>query len=59
MAFFALGASYLWRSGLAPRDDEPKGKLDRSIRIVGAILITAMLLFYAGYKLGLYDPSFT
>jgi hypothetical protein len=30
---FASGAAYLWRSGLSPKNGEPKSHLDRGLRI--------------------------
>lgn len=44
----------LWRSGIKPRPNEPQGKIDRSIRIVGAVLMSVMTIYYIGYGLGLY-----
>ena len=48
-----LGAAYLWRSALRPRADEPHGKIDRSIRLAGAILLTGAALLYVLDKMGL------
>jgi hypothetical protein len=54
LLIFALGAAYLWRSGLSPRKNEPQGTFDRSIRVVGAVLLSAVTLYFVGYGLGLY-----
>jgi hypothetical protein len=54
LLLFAAGSIYLWRSGIRPRPGEPQGKLSRSIRIVGAVMVSAVTLYFLGYGLGLY-----
>ncbi|MGA8867609.1 MAG: hypothetical protein WB510_11605, partial [Candidatus Sulfotelmatobacter sp.] len=44
----ACGAAYLWRSGLFPKKGEPKRRLDRSLRIVGAVLLSAVVIYLLG-----------
>src|SRR5437588_5777009 len=48
VAILVLGGCsiYLWRSALVPKDREPRGKLDRSLRFIGAI-ITSWLAIVA------------
>lgn len=53
---YCSGAFYLWRSGLKPKSTEPQGVVSRSIRIIGAILLSAVALYFLGYGLGLYGP---
>ena len=53
LAVCVAGAAYLWRSGLRPHSDEPQGKVDRLIRIVGALLMTSIPLIYIAYRMGL------
>jgi len=50
---FASGAAYLWRSGLSPRKDESRSKLDRGLRIFGAVLLSAVVIYFVGLGLGL------
>jgi hypothetical protein len=51
---FAAGAAYLWRSGLFPKKNDPHGTLDRSIRIMGAVIFSVISLYFFGYGFGLY-----
>ncbi len=53
---YCMGALYLWRSGLKPGATEPHGVISRSIRVVGAILLSALALYVLGYGLGFYGP---
>jgi hypothetical protein len=52
VAFFAAGAAYLWRSALSPKGAEPRRNVDRGLRIIGAILLSALVVYFIG--LGLY-----
>ena len=54
---FASGAVYLWRSALFPRNGEPKGRLDRGLRIFGALLLSAVVIYFVGFGLGLYGSK--
>jgi len=55
LLFFGAGAAYLWRSALWPKKDEPQGKIDRSIRVMGAIILSGVTIYFVGYGLGLYN----
>jgi len=44
----------LWRSGLRPRANEPEKHLDRGLRLVGAFLLSIVVIYFLGYGLGLY-----
>ena len=52
---FAGGAFYLWRSALFPKTCEPRKWFDRSLRVVGAILLTALAIYFLGYGLGVFQ----
>jgi hypothetical protein len=39
---------YLWRSFLIPRNSEPRSKLDRSLRFVGAIITSWLAIVALG-----------
>ena len=54
LLLFAWVAAYLWRSALYPKPGEPKGLLDRALRIFGAVLISALVIYFLGYGLGLW-----
>ena len=54
LLLFAGAAAYLWRSAFSPRPDEPKGLFDRALRIFGALLLSAFVLYFLGFGLGLY-----
>jgi hypothetical protein len=54
LLLFASGAAYLWRSGLSPRKGEPTSPLDRGLRIFGAVLLSAVVIYFVGFGLGLY-----
>jgi hypothetical protein len=53
-ASFAAAALYLWRSAFFPKGAEPRGKVDRGLRIFGAILLSAVVMYSIGIGLGLY-----
>jgi hypothetical protein len=55
LLFFAAGAFYLWRSALRTHDGEPQKKRDRSLRLVGAVLLSIVVIYFLGYGLGLYS----
>jgi len=57
LLLLASGAAYLWRSGLSPRKGEPKSPLDRGLRIFGAILLSAVAIYFVGFGLGLYGSN--
>ena len=54
IVFWSFGAFYLWRSAIKPRADEPQGKLARSLRIVGAVMVTLLVGYFVGFGLGFY-----
>lgn len=54
LLLFAGGAAYLWRSAFFPEAGEPKGIFDRALRIFGAILLSAFVLYFVGFGLGFY-----
>jgi hypothetical protein len=54
---FASGAAYLWRSGLSPKNGEPKSRLDRGLRIFGAVLLSAVVIYFVGFGLGMYGSN--
>ena len=56
---FGFGAYYLWRSAIKPKGNEPRGMGSRSIRVVGALILSAVTLYFLGYGLGLYGLSGT
>jgi hypothetical protein len=47
LVIFACGYTgyYLWRSALFPKEAEPKEVTDRSIRIIGAVLMSAITVY--------------
>jgi hypothetical protein len=51
---FIAGAVYLWRSALFPKKEEPHGMSDRSLRVIGAVILSGVALYFVGYGLGLY-----
>lgn len=53
---YCCGAFYLWRSGLKPKATEPQGKVSRSIRVIGAVMLSVLALYVLGYGLGFYGP---
>jgi hypothetical protein len=52
---FAGGAFYLWRSALFPAMNEPRKRSDRALRLIGAGLLTVVVIYFVGYGLGLYS----
>jgi hypothetical protein len=54
---FASGAAYLWQSGLSPKIGEPKSRLDRGLRIFGAVLLSAVVIYFVGFGLGMYGSN--
>jgi hypothetical protein len=54
---FAMGAAYLWRSALRPHANEPHKNLDRGLRLVGAFLLSIVVIYFLGYGLGLYGSN--
>lgn len=54
--FLAWGVCsfYLWRSALVPKDAQPKGKFDRSLRLLGAVITAWLALVAMGRGLGLF-----
>lgn len=57
LLLFASGAAYLWRSGLSPKEDEPKSRFDRALRIYGALLLSVVVIYFLGLGLGLYGSN--
>jgi hypothetical protein len=57
LLLFASGAAYLWRSGLFPKNGEPKSRLDRGLRIFGALLLSAVVIYFVGFGLGMYGAN--
>src|ERR1700728_1974749 len=57
LLLFAFGAAYLWRSGLSPRKGEPKTRLDRGLRIFGALLLSAVVIYFLGVGFGFYGSN--
>ena len=57
LLLFASGAAYLWRSGLSPKNGEPKSRFDRGLRIFGAVLISAVVIYFVGFGLGIYGSN--
>ena len=57
LLLFASGAVYLWRSALFPRSGEPKSRLDRGLRILGAVSLSAVGIYFVGFGLGLYRSN--
>ena len=53
LLLFASGAAYLWRSGLSHGNGEPKSLLDRGLRFFGAVLFSAVVIYFVGLGLGL------
>jgi hypothetical protein len=52
----ALGIIDLWRSAFSPKGDEPRGLLDRSLRLIGAYFLTIAVLYGIGTSLGIIPP---
>jgi hypothetical protein len=57
LLLFVSGAAYLWRSGLSPKSGEPKSRLDRGLRIFGAVLLSAVVIYFVGFGLGMYGSN--
>jgi len=51
---FTVGAVYLWRSALSPKA-ERLSRSDRALRLVGAVLLSAVVIYFVGVGLGLYN----
>jgi hypothetical protein len=49
---------YLWRSALLPRNAEPRGRLDRVLRFVGAIITSWLAVVAIGRGLGFFHYLF-
>lgn len=56
LSALAMGAGYLWRSSLRPNLTEPHKSSDRTLRLIGAILLSILTIGFLGYGLGLYAP---
>lgn len=52
---FGWLAFRLWRSGLRPHPNRPRGMVRRTIYIVFAVFFTMMAIYFVGYGLGFYD----
>ncbi len=57
LSLFAMGAAYLWRSALRPNANEPHKSLDRGLRLVGAFVLSIVVIYFLGYGLGLYGSN--
>ena len=57
LLLFASGAAYLWRSGLSPKNGEPKSRVDRALRNFGAVLLSAVVIYFVGFGLGMYGSN--
>jgi len=57
LLLFAVGAAYLWRSALSPQAGEPRKSFDRILRLIGAILLSIVVIYFLGYGLGLYNTD--
>jgi hypothetical protein len=51
---FAMGAVYLWHSALSPKGNELRGRSDRALRLLGAVLLSAVVIYFVSFGLGLY-----
>jgi len=54
LLLFTVGAVYLWRSALSPKA-ERLSRSDRALRLVGAVLLSAVVIYFVGVGLGLYN----
>jgi hypothetical protein len=57
LLLFASGAAYLWRSGLSHKNGEPKSRLDRGLRIFGAVLLSVVVIYFVGFGLGMHGSN--
>ena len=57
LLLFASGAAHLWRSGLSPKNGQPKSRLDRGLRIFGAVLLSAVVVYFVGFGLEMYGSD--
>ena len=53
LLLFATGAFYLWRSALSKADNAIR-QSSRALRLIGATLLSAFLIYFVGLSLGLY-----
>jgi hypothetical protein len=49
---------YLWRSALVPKNGEPRGRFDRAIRFIGAVITSWLAVVALGRGLGLFHYLF-
>ena len=49
---------YLWRRALAPRNREPRGRFERSLGLIGALLTSWLAFVALGRGLGLFQYLF-
>jgi hypothetical protein len=54
LLLFAMGAVYLWRTALSPKTGEPLNRSDRALRLGRAVLLSAVVIYFLGFGLGLY-----
>ena len=54
LLLLAIAAAYLWRSALSSKPDKALSRSDRAVRLIGAVLLSAALIFFLGFSLGLY-----
>lgn len=50
-------ALYLWRSSILPGGREPRGRVDRTIRLLGAVLLTLVFVYFLGFGLGFWGSN--
>ncbi len=55
LLLFASGAVYLWRSALVPRKDEPRNPFDRALRLIGAVMLTGVVIYFVGFGFGFWS----
>ena len=54
LVIIAAAAFYLWRSVLSPRGNDPRGLLDRGVRLFGAVLLSYGVIYFSDFGFGLY-----
>jgi hypothetical protein len=45
---------YLWRTALVPKNEEPRGKFDRSLRFLGAMITSWLAIVAIGRSFGFF-----
>jgi hypothetical protein len=44
--------AYLYRSAVSPREGDPRGRIDRTIRFIGAIIMAIFFVYGVAFMLG-------